>query len=190
MLHGDTKVCTKCGDEKDLSEFHKNRYCKYGVLPSCKKCLKNHRSALNYPRTGLHTKCSICGEVKPAAEFKSRKSNRNGLVSWCNECSRIDDSNRKYSKQGYKNEFGETFTMEDKARIFKGRCDKCGTTDSGERDWDTDHDHETGYVRGIVCHGCNMGTNWDKIKGWGAMSDKYLDDFEERLKTYPLIRNK
>ncbi|GAH40943.1 unnamed protein product, partial [marine sediment metagenome] len=33
-----TKRCTKCGEEKPLTEFHKNKYNKDGLTYSCKAC--------------------------------------------------------------------------------------------------------------------------------------------------------
>lgn len=37
-------------------------------------------------------------------------------------------------------------------------CAICGADDPGTRQgWNTDHDHGTGVVRGILCHGCNVG---------------------------------
>jgi hypothetical protein len=34
----ETKVCSKCGEEKPVSEFFKNKQSKSGLYPSCKKC--------------------------------------------------------------------------------------------------------------------------------------------------------
>lgn len=34
-----TKVCTKCGVEKPLAEYHKAKDCKFGVRAHCKICL-------------------------------------------------------------------------------------------------------------------------------------------------------
>lgn len=37
-----TKTCTKCGVEKDLSEFSKDAHGKYGVKSRCKQCIKEY----------------------------------------------------------------------------------------------------------------------------------------------------
>lgn len=50
-------------------------------------------------------------------------------------------------------------TLEQWTRVFEqqGRkCMACPTTDPGKHQWATDHDHETGQLRGILCHACNL----------------------------------
>jgi hypothetical protein len=46
-------------------------------------------------------------------------------------------------------------------RAQGGRCAICGRAEPDARDprktWHTDHDHQTGRVRGILCGGCNLG---------------------------------
>ena len=39
-----TKKCTKCGLEKDLGEFHRDRSSKDGVRVRCKACIKEDSS--------------------------------------------------------------------------------------------------------------------------------------------------
>jgi Recombination endonuclease VII len=36
------------------------------------------------------------------------------------------------------------------------RCAICRIGEHGGRGWATDHNHETGKVRGILCHKCNL----------------------------------
>jgi hypothetical protein len=42
------KICSKCKEEKELSEFHKDKHGKCGVKSKCKECMKNYRSQGNY----------------------------------------------------------------------------------------------------------------------------------------------
>ena len=37
-----TKTCTKCGEEKALTEYHKHKSGKYGVQSKCKRCVKEY----------------------------------------------------------------------------------------------------------------------------------------------------
>jgi len=47
----ETKICSKCGEEKELSEFVKDKHCKYGVSRQCKMCANesDRKSYLNNP---------------------------------------------------------------------------------------------------------------------------------------------
>jgi len=36
------KVCTKCGEEKEVVEFPKDRSCKFGVSSRCKGCARSY----------------------------------------------------------------------------------------------------------------------------------------------------
>lgn len=40
---GLTKVCSKCGEEKTVDNFDRNKGCKYGVRNCCKQCMKKYR---------------------------------------------------------------------------------------------------------------------------------------------------
>ena len=35
-----TKICSKCKQEKDLSEFYRNKRAKNGLNCQCKQCMK------------------------------------------------------------------------------------------------------------------------------------------------------
>ncbi len=38
MLMTDTKVCSKCGEEKSVTEFYRQRGGKNGLRAACKRC--------------------------------------------------------------------------------------------------------------------------------------------------------
>lgn len=42
-------------------------------------------------------------------------------------------------------------------RIQNGRCAACKTTEPGGKgnSWHVDHNHETGFIRGLLCNSCN-----------------------------------
>jgi len=82
-----TKVCRKCGIEKDVSEFVTLRTSKDGLGSWCKQCSSEHSKAKNYPRKteGLKV-CTKCGIEKDVQAFPSHKRNPDGLYDKCREC--------------------------------------------------------------------------------------------------------
>jgi len=113
--------------------------------------------------------CAECGEEKPATEeyFYRRRGKTPGLTIRCRECRRKDEARRR-SVEGYadkqrgyllKLKFG--ISKEDYRRMLlgqKGACAICRSTDprrAGVVHFAVDHDHDTGEVRGLLCHPCN-----------------------------------
>lgn len=45
----ETKICNKCGEEKELSEFYKHKAGRYGVVAVCKNCKSLYRR--NYSKS-------------------------------------------------------------------------------------------------------------------------------------------
>ncbi|MBU1173431.1 MAG: hypothetical protein KKD44_28005 [Proteobacteria bacterium] len=84
-----TKVCTKCGGEKDVSEFSSRKRNKDGLLEKCKACCaeynkeKKERSVL--VTEGIKA-CSRCGKEKSVLEFGKLSTSSDGLNYWCKEC--------------------------------------------------------------------------------------------------------
>lgn len=67
-------------------------------------------------------------------------------------------------------------TIEDYDRMLAaqgGGCAICGTTPKTRR-LDTDHDHATGAVRGLLCHRCNRALPTWVTPDWLARADVYL----------------
>jgi hypothetical protein len=83
-----TKVCRRCGIEKELSEYHKDKNFKDNHKKDCKKCvnLKNNTQKNNIPK---YKTCSICGLKKESNQFHFRKASKDGLNPNCKVCRKI-----------------------------------------------------------------------------------------------------
>jgi len=86
-----TKICSKCGIEKDLSEFYKQNKHKYGVGSECKECIKNKSKE-------YYNKCKEEIKIKTNTY---RKLNINKYRKYSKE---YEDSNKEKISQ-YKKEF-------------------------------------------------------------------------------------
>ena len=123
--------------------------------------------------------CPRCKATKPRDEF-GRRSNGHS-ESYCIPCKRAygAESQRRYvasrpelaerrrqnnRRAQYKRKYGITVD-EYEARLAAqdGRCAICRRTPGAEAasgrfaELFVDHDHATGAVRGLLCHGCNAG---------------------------------
>ena len=90
-----TKICTKCGVEKDVTEFYRNKNNKDGYHSRCKECdrehecnkhpeVKRYKNSKSDPNVRV---CIMCGLEKPLSEFKSYKAgSRISYKKECNEC--------------------------------------------------------------------------------------------------------
>ena len=89
------KLCSKCGKWKKESEYCKDKSCKDGLTPLCRKCLQKdkERHYLNFEmrhRTvdGVREKlCSKCGKWKKESEYCKDNSSKDGLSRRCRKCS-------------------------------------------------------------------------------------------------------
>lgn len=102
-------------------------------------------------------RCCVCKIEKSVEDFYKSSSE-------CKACNKVRDSGpRRLQKREYawKKKLADEFglTPEDYWEMFDrqdGRCAICRR----EPDWKrlaVDHDHDTGRVRGLLCHQCNCG---------------------------------
>ena len=140
----ETKICTKCEQEKELSEFSKNKHKnkhkngKSYVRGTCKKC--NNERARGYRKANPE-------RYKKYDEMPYRKTNERKLYSL------------RYDLKRHYN-----ITPEDRVELMdkqKGCCKICGNSLINPRfnknDLNIDHDHRTGEIRGLLCSTCNTG---------------------------------
>jgi hypothetical protein len=69
-------------------------------------------------------------------------------------------------------------TLDDYERMLEeqnGVCKICGNPPL-EHELAVDHDHETGYVRGLLCVPCNVGLVHVERPGWLKKAQAYLNE--------------
>lgn len=121
------KTCKKCGVEKDLSEFSKNKRKTDGLDPWCKKCSSdfNKQWRLKNSYDGRITKeklCYVCNNTKPASEFYNDKSRIDGLANKCKKCHKeyVKEHPEVNKRYDYKMKTSEKIKSEGRV------CGKCG----------------------------------------------------------------
>lgn len=101
--------------------------------------------------------CSKCLVVKPASAFYSRKRGTIGLYSACKECLNrgVNPENKRNAQ--LKHRYGITLDQyNDMLEAQAGVCKVCGGPPMHRGTYHVDHDHETGKIRGLLCHKCNV----------------------------------
>lgn len=142
-LENGTKVCPRCTQEKPLTEYRVVPGRGSGGFSSyCYDCTREYQAVYQRARRSGATPEE---REASAAWFRNYRKERPEAVraSMLRQSygMDLDDYERIYDAQG-------------------GVCKICGTPDPGGR-WNSslcvDHDHATGFVRGLLCHDCNVG---------------------------------
>lgn len=109
-----TKVCGKCGLEKDFSQYHKAKNGKYGLCSICKDCVKERKKAY------------YLAHREEALLYKKeyRKKNRDKMLS-----QKIEYYKKNRDKMlSYKKEY--KLDIRNKALDLYGhKCELCGAID-------------------------------------------------------------
>lgn len=118
------KVCSRCGQEKLLSDFHKRKDRKCGVVSFCKVCAK--KQIQDWRKTE---------RAKQYLKDYWRKNQRQITIL------QAGLTVKKYN---------ELFVKQN------GRCGICNRHQTEfVKNFDIDHNHKTGKIRGLLCHTCN-----------------------------------
>lgn len=153
----DTKLCSRCHQDKSLSEFYRSSSHKGGLHTYCKTCMKEYAK---------HNE----------ARIKQLKKD------WCR---RNAEHIKQYKKEhpvhinrwrhGFKNLSQTTGIPVDALIAFYvdaydkqgGKCAICGVhEDNLDKRLSVDHDHVTLRLRGLLCQRCNLGVGFldDSVK--------------------------
>lgn len=89
-----SKICTKCGEEKDHSAFWKHKTTADGLRPDCKDCVnarRRERRRRNQERDEPKVKrtekyCSDCSTTKPISEFYRDEASPDKHNYICKSC--------------------------------------------------------------------------------------------------------
>lgn len=149
-------------------------------------------------------KCSKCGELKELSKFTPSTRYTSGYSSQCKQCGkeysraiRADPERRKRDRNKWlKDRYGITLTEYEEISDEQGnRCGICGNK-PGKYPLNVDHEHKSGYIRGLLCQRCNRGLGLigDNLVR-AELAVEYLRKFElskesrqETLRMVPRIR--
>ena len=162
-----TKICNKCGLEKELLEYSPAQRGKFGGRGDCKEC--TNKRMIKYRKE------------HPEVSKKWRTKNKDYYKNWWKE---NKDRQKDYNLQ---KKFG--ITLNDYNKILSeqnGLCAICGKKEelnfdkriNKSRLLSVDHDHTTGKVRELLCNKCNH------LLGLANDSFEILDKASNYLRKY------
>jgi hypothetical protein len=157
MTAATEKRCPHCETTKSVEEFYRrssgrvNSWCK-----DCERARCREYSKLPIAETGQKTECCRdgCNEPRVGKSPLCRDHRNEYMRDWYR---RNPD---KVHERGLKRTSGGTFTLIDYEIMLAeqgGCCAICETPVAEARNGklDLDHDHDTGEIRGLLCHRCN-----------------------------------
>jgi hypothetical protein len=141
------KKCTKCGEQKPLSEFNKNKSKKDGLGTECKPCAKQN----------LKKWLSQNPEKQKANKRKWYKNNwekaRKQSKNWRQN---NPDRYRAHMTTSKLKKYNLTLeSFEEKKLSQNNKCEICREPLGRGFEVHIDHCHKTNNVRGILCIHCN-----------------------------------
>ncbi len=112
---------------------------------------------------GQWKSCPECGESDRQKFYLDKNGNKSNAR--CKECHKAYCKKNWHSKTREQKQASRVRAMygiepEQYLKMYndqKGCCAICGEEPSTQRGLHLDHCHETGKVRGLLCHGCNVG---------------------------------
>lgn len=137
------KQCTECEQLKSLSEFNKDRTQKDGIRCICKECGKKYHEK---NKIKIHKQQKEYYQIHKTEILERQKKH--------NKTEKGKSANLRKRLRYY---YDITLEQYDKmVENQNGVCAICGDINKNGDRLVVDHDHETGEIRNLLCHRCNL----------------------------------
>lgn len=138
----------------------------------------------------LRKRCACCGQEKDRKSFHADNRGMDGLQRVCKQCTSERDDGRSFARRASQllKEYGITLKgYEDLLASQGGVCAICKNPPQLDQKYKNnrilhvDHCHDTGVVRGLLCHDCNraLGSFGDSL-GRVQAAARYLEEAQLR----------
>lgn len=171
----ETKICTTCQIEKELSLFtHVRKVNKLGQSyiyynTKCRKCKNKYKEEyLKRPENAEKNRDRMNrknrnkkNKMLNDADYAQKVTERN--LSWrAKNKEKLDISSKKYQYQKKSNLKKYGLTLERYNDICKEQDNKCIICTNPTEILVVDHCHKSGNIRGLICFYCNTGLGYFK----------------------------
>lgn len=159
------KTCLYCGVEYQsqcASRLWRSKYCSHSCSAKARGTKENLSRFHGYTKIGgkpdnlKPLNCEICGKTYKPTGNKQRL---------CKECAPTDTWAVRCIKYGVSKSI-----WEDMLYRQGGHCALCNKPATV-----VDHDHKTGKVRGLLCHGCNRQIAALDDSAWFEKAKRYIE---------------
>lgn len=156
-----TKVCNKCGIEKSLDQFHKNKNYRLGVTAQCKICrsadIKRWKEANPEKVQAINARYRKTDKCKAMWKRQHAKY-RDKRIAYCRKWyAEHPEKNAQYNFKNSLKKFGLTLQDYEALVARQGNvCAICRQPEANGHRLHIDHCHNTGVVRGLLCEKHNL----------------------------------
>lgn len=129
--------------------------------------------------------CSSCGDSKESFHFSKSQLDTTNHSTVCKDCRSKYNKSFKEANPGYMDKWRYNLSVEEKEKIIEeqgGTCanENCQYGLDDDHKLFVDHCHQTGKVRGLLCHHCNTALGLlmespSKIEGLMYYAKKHSD---------------
>src|ERR1041385_5805938 len=93
FILNDKKQCSKCGEWKDVSEFHKDKSCSDGMKPECKDCKSNYMAHYRLRNLDRERARAAKWQKEHAEQYKANKK------KYYQDHPELRDQSKKYYRE-------------------------------------------------------------------------------------------